>query len=577
MDDVVFESEVPLVSGSAAGLYEWQANGSLQLISVLPDGSPAVAPSLGQESTNVRGALSADGSRIVFSVEGEEGEPGGLYMRDTQTHETIKLNAAQGVVEPTGVESEVAFQAATSDGSKVFFTDTAPLAPESTQRQETKADLYECEITEEHGKLGCVLRDLTPLPAGGSADVLNVIPGVSEDGSSVYFVANGIMAPGAVQGHCVHEAQEVAVAGAACNLYVWHDGAISLIAVLSNEDSGDWGSLHGSGRVGGITANRPDLTDVTSRVSPNGQYLAFMSQMPLVGYETLDANHDNEAIHDEEVYIYDASSHLLVCASCDSTGPPVGVHDTPDSGEGNGLLVDRRGDWTGEYLAGSIPGWTPLGLDEAIHQPQYLSDSGRLFFDSPDQLVPQASNGKEDVYEYEPEGVGSCQQAGGCVSLVSSGTAAQESAFVEASEDGDSAFFITAQPLVAADHDTNYDLYDARVCTTSSPCVSSEGSSSGTCEGSRSCQPGSFFAPAPGTPPTATINGAEQQTLSFANTSPPRKSKPRPATRAQLLAKALKSCRTKKRKHARTVCEKQARKRYDPEPKHRGPKKKEHR
>jgi len=569
MDDVLFESEVPLLSGETQGLYEWQAGGSLQLVSVLPDGSPAIAPSLGQEDTDVRGALSSDGSRIVFGVEGEEGEPGGLYMRDTRTHETIELNAAQGVVEPTGEESEVAFQAATSDGSKVFFTDTAPLTPESTQRQETKADLYECEITEAHGKLGCALKDLTPLPAGGSADVLNMIPGVSEDGSSVYFVANGILAPGAVQGHCVHEVQEVAIAGATCDLYLWRNGTISLVAVLSNEDSGDWGSLHGSGRVAGITANRPDLTDVTSRVSPNGQYLAFMSQMPLVGYETLDADHASEGIHDEEVYLYDASSQLLVCASCNPTGPPVGVFDTSDSGEGNGLLVDRRGDWRGEYLAGSVPGWTPLGLDQAIHQPQYLSDSGRLFFDSPDQLVPQAANGKEDVYEYEPEGAGSCEQASGCVSLISSGSATQESAFLEAGEDGDSAFFITAQPLVPADHDTNYDLYDARVCTTSSPCLSSEASSSVTCEGSGSCQPGSFPAPTPGSPPTATVDAAEQQTLAYTKTAPKDSSKPRPVTRAQLLAKALKRCRIKKNRRARLECERQAHRRYAPKPKRR--------
>jgi hypothetical protein len=389
-----------------------------------------------------------------------------------------------------------------------------------------------------------------------------MIPGISEDGSNVYFVANGVLAPGAVQGHCVHESQQVPDAGATCNLYLWHNGIITLVAILSNEDSGDWGSLHGSGRVGGITANRPDLADVTSRVSPNGQYLAFMSQMPLVGYETLDANHSIEGIHDEEVYLYDASSELLVCASCDSDGPPVGVRDTPHSGEGNGLLVDRRGDWSGQYLAGSIPGWTPLGLDGAVHQPQYLFDSGRLFFDSPDQLVPQATNGKEDVYEYEPERVGSCAQEGGCVTLTSSGTAQQESAFLEASEDGDDAFFITAQPLVAADHDGNYDLYDARVCTTSSPCVRSEASSSGTCEGSRSCAPGSFAPPTPSTPPSATIDAANQQTFAVTKTTPKRVSEPKSPTRAQLLAKDLRSCRTKKNKHKRLKCEEQARRRY---------------
>ena len=562
MGDVVFESEVPLLGDSGPGLYEWQAGGSLQLVSVLPSGVPALAPALGQENTNVRGAVSADGSRVVFGIEGEEGEPGGLYMRDTRTQETIELSAAQGVVEPTGEESEVAFQAATSDGSKVFFTDTAPLTPESTQRQESEADLYECEVIEEHEKLRCILKDLTPLPSGGSADVLNMIPGISEDGSSAYFVANGVLAPGAVQGHCIHESQEVPLAGATCNLYVWRNGMITLVAVLSNEDSGDWGSLHGSGRVGGLTANRPDLADVTSRVSPNGQYLAFMSQMPLVGYETLDSNHASEGIRDEEVYVYDASSQLLACASCDSAGPPVGVHDTPQSGEGNGLLVDRRGDWSGQYLAGSIPGWIPLGLDGAIHQPRYLSDSGRLFFDSPDQLVPQATNGKADVYEYEPQGVGSCAQESGCVTLISSGIAQQESAFLEASEDGDEAFFITAQPLVAADHDSNYDLYDARVCTASSPCLASEASSSGECEGSGSCEPGAFPPPTPGAPPSATIGMANQHTLAFTKAAPRHAGKPKPPTRAQLLAKALKKCRTKKRKHERLKCERQARQRY---------------
>ena len=42
---------------------------------------------------------------------------------------------------------------------------------------------------------------------------------------------------------------------------------------------------------------------------------------------------------------------------------------------------------------------------------RYLSNSGRLFFDSADALVPQDVNGKEDVYEYEPPGEGSCTES----------------------------------------------------------------------------------------------------------------------------------------------------------------------
>ncbi len=566
LSDVLFESDIGLLAGLEAGLYETEQGGPLTLVSVLPDGAPAPSPALGDESTNVRNAISSDGSRVFFSTEeGEEGEAPGLYVRDTKKAETLEISAAQGgVVEPTGEESEVDFQAATSDGSRVFFTDTAPLTAESTQRQTREADLYECEIIETGGKLACDLKDLTPLPAGGSADVLNVIPGISENGSYVYFVADGVLAPGAKPGECVHEAQEVAPVGATCNLYVWHEGTIAFIAALSNEDSGDWGSLHGSGRVGDYVENRPDLSDVTSRVSPDGEYLAFMSDQPLTGYDNLDANHQSEGVRDEEVYLYQASSNLLTCASCNHNDPSVGVLDTPDAGEGYGLVVDRREDWTGQYLAGSVPGWTPLGVDGATHQPRYLSDSGRLFFNSPDELMPQATNAKEDVYEYEPEGVGSCTQPEGCVSLISSGTAEQESAFLEAGENGDDAFFLTSQPLVAADHDTDFDIYDARVCTSASPCLTTEASSQRPCESTQTCRsaataPSTFASPASATP-TGQGNIPKQETQGATTTKPV--ATPKPPSRAQELAKALKACRKHERKRKRVACEKQAHKHY---------------
>jgi DNA-binding beta-propeller fold protein YncE len=577
---VVFEAGVSLLSGSAAGLYESDTGGGFQLVSVLPNGQAAGGgevgeePVLGDESTNVRGAISNDGSRVIFSGAGIEepyeiAEYHRLYLHDTQTGQTLQLNAAQGGVgEPVGEESEVGFQAATPDGSRVFFTDTAPLTAESQQRpvfgaNDNPADLYECEIIETAGKLSCQLKDLTPNPAGGSADVLNVVAGIGETGEQVYFVANGVLAPGAKPGDCTHIAQETPPAGATCNLYLWQNGAIGFIASLSNEDSGDWGSLKGSGKEGSHVEPRPDLADLTARVSPNGEYLAFMSQQPLTGSDNKDAN--DPGVRDQEVYLYQASTRQLTCVSCNPGGPSSGVLDTPFTSEGLGLVVDRRGDWLGQYLAGSIPGWTPLGLDTATHQPRYLSNSGRLFFNSPDQLVPQAANAKEDVYEYEPSDVGSCTQTEGCVSLISSGSAQQESAFVEASENGDSAFFLTAQPLVAADHDTNYDLYDARVCTSTSPCLTSEASSLRPCETTRSCKPGSTQPPTIQTPPTAAPAAglATPQALTPTPTSAPR-SRPKPLTRAQQLAKALRACRKTKSKHRRQACERSARKHFGP-------------
>ena len=124
-------------SGAAAGLYEAETGGGFQLVSVLPNGQPAGSgevgeePELGDESTNVRGAISEDGSRVIFSSAGieepyEVAEYHRLYMRDTLTGQTLQLNAAQGVGEPVGEESEVGFQAATPRRVEACSSPTPP-------------------------------------------------------------------------------------------------------------------------------------------------------------------------------------------------------------------------------------------------------------------------------------------------------------------------------------------------------------------------------------------------------------------------------------------------------------------
>ena len=128
-----------------------------------------------------------------------------------------------------------------------------------------------------------------------------------------------------------------------------------------------------------------------------------------------------------------------------------------------------RGAWAGSaehWLAGNIPVWT-----SSLYQSRYLEDTGRLFFNSADALVPSDTNGAEDVYEYEPQGVGSCTsesvffsaRSGGCVDLISSGVAKEESAFLDASENGSDVFFMTSAQLSKQDADTTPDVYDARV------------------------------------------------------------------------------------------------------------------
>lgn len=573
---VVFQSEVALTPTTAPGLYEWSAGkppaAQLQLVSVLPNGKPAQeeaalgnAPSPGTQATQARNAISNDGSRVVWAVPGEPR----LYMRDMSKGETLQVNAPAKGAKKLGKEEaqeveEVHFQGSSSDGSRVFFTDTVPLTTESTlePRREGPADLYVCEVEEVGGKLECgkegeKLKDLTVdsrFEFGESADVVGLMLGSSEDGSSVYFVANGVLASGAAAGHCSRATTEE-LPGAKCNLYFEHyngEGweAPRFIAQLAQEDAADWGR-------GGTES----LRVMTSRISPNGRYASFMSDEPLTGYDNVDTNPEAHGARDEEVFLYDSSSDRLVCASCNGGERPHGVLDTERSGEGNGLLVDRPAAWKGHWLAGSVPGWTPLAVSVALYQSRYLSNEGRLFFNAADGLVPQDKNGKEDVYEYEPTGVGGCEGAPGCVALISSGISAQESAFLDASESGDDAFFVTAQPLVAGDRDKSFDLYDARVCTEASPCLTSPAPPPPRCSGEEPCRPAPHAPPVLASPPSATFSGPGNVLGSREEERQP----PKPTlTRAQRLKKALVACRKKykRSKGKRVRCEQQARRTY---------------
>ena len=597
---VVFESQVPLITGAAeTGLYEWESGAALKLVSVLPGAGNVTAsePALGDQGRDVRGAISSDGGRVFWTQGGSDEGP--LYMRNTVAGNTVQVNAAQGegVKEPSEAErgeglDEVHFQAAAHDGSRVFFTDAWPLTSESTlepRPEETviegetarnagrPADLYEFDV--ETGKL----LDLTvDNRVGENADVLGTLPGISEDGSYVYFVANGALAPGAEPGNCPRTEPKLPHPQAACNLYVSepdpeHPGKreTRFIARLSYQDAGDWGQRRPAGGLFG------SLGGVTSEVSENGRYLAFMSQMELTGYHNIDANPEAKGAHDQEVFIYDRSSGRLSCASCNPSGaPPRGVFDTEEAGEGLGLVVDRPETWKGEWLAGSIPGWTSIGLTEAERQARYLSNGGRLFFNAADALVSQVATptreeevngsrqkvGVENVYEYEPEGLGSCTRSGGCVALVSSGTSAHESAFLDASQNGNDVFFLTSAQLVAQDTDNAFDVYDARVCGTpeTQACLPAQPSPPLACTGEE-CRPQP--SPQPGfTPPaTSTFSGpgntSHQGVLAVTTKLVP---KPKPLTRAQKLARALKLCRKIRQKHRRSACEAHARKTYRP-------------
>jgi hypothetical protein len=544
LSHLVFTSHVPLTRTSAptgslnfsASLerqpdtYEYSA-GRLQLLSILPghtEGSPdlqlAGREGLGgggfeKGAVDARHTISDDGGRVV--LEGREysqskllAQRTGLYLRDVAKEETIRLDVGvkEGSFEPqASVEPE--YVDANAEDTKIFFLDSAKLTAGSGAthgpygpygaadygQMELSPDLYECAIVEADGKDHCALTDLTPkTEAGESAKVAGVL-GSSVDGSYVYFAAAGGLGI-APPGGCFDpigegsnpEKLDILPVGTLCNVYVRHDGVTSFVAALSQRDASDWLTEGLSGAV---------------RVSPNGAWLAFASHRGLTGYDTADA-HSGQA--DAEMYLYHAPADLgteagtLSCASCDPTGArPVGVESA------------------GNWLAASVPGWpgtygVGTELLEAYYQPRYLSDEGRLFFNSADPLVPLDVSKQSEVYEYEPQGAGRCTestssgsalyvpQEHGCVALISTGTAAEGSQFLEASESGADVFFLTTEKVLPQDVDTVPDVYDAHECTTASPCIAPP-SALRPCETEASCkapptpQPTIYAAPSSAT------------------------------------------------------------------------------
>lgn len=555
LSDVVLGShEVPLLAGTVVNsLYLWRA-GALSPVSTLPagEGGESVSAALGssgrEEEDDTRGAISEDG-RLVYWSAGN-----GLYVTDTSSGLSTRLDLPQGVAGSGPAEAD--FQMATPDGRHVFFTDTEALTPGATA-EAGAADLYECTIMVSSQAPECELTDVTGregVTPSEAAAVQGRVLGASSDGRRVFFVANGMLAAGAVSG--------------AANLYMavseggkWD---IMLVAILSDEDINDWG--HGNN----------ELQTMSSRVTANGEYVAFMSDRDLTGYDTHDAA---SGAADEEAYLYHVKTGKLVCMTCAPTGErPHGVLDQGYTAVGGyGAPLDWQAVWTGRWIAGMLssyhtgPGGKGHGLDD--YQPRYLDDNGRMFFESATPLVREApAPGTVGVYEYEPAGVGSCTTEDqqyestleGCVALLSPSDATGEATFMDASENGDDAFFMAAEKTSGAEGPAVYGVYDAHSCEAEADaaCASAPAAEMSGCDTAASCKgEGAASVSASGeTPASTTFEGTGNLMPSGAQVEGGGKSKS--VSRAAKLEHALEMCARKKRAHKRHSCEARARKKY---------------
>jgi hypothetical protein len=228
--------------------------------------------------------------------------------------------------------------------------------------------------------------------------------------------------------------------GRGCNLYLLRVGEPPrFIATLAPEDDNIQVSAENA-YIGGDWQLDPAFRSAEATL--DGHSLVFESRRNLTGYDNEGQPGLTPAL---EVFVYSSESDKLSCASCLPDGePPEGI-SKPDGT------------------------WLQFSFNSKFMDRWIADGGGEVFFDSKQALVPQDTNGRTDVYEWEPEGVGSCSVGlsstvdGGCVFLLSSGSAPSDSDFVEASGDGSEVFFATRARLVPQDEDERQDVYDARV------------------------------------------------------------------------------------------------------------------
>ena len=329
---------------------------------------------------------------------------GALYVR-VDGSETVQLSGS------------ALFQGASRDGSRVFFSEGG--------------DLYEDEI--EAGEVTAHV-----LVAEGVRGVTRI----SEDGSRVYFVSGEVLTSSK------NGLAQEAVAGAD-NMYVYDTltKEMKFVAELCS-GMGLSGSVSGVGECPGAGSDaqlwqredeRPaqasGCVEEGAGACEPGRYLAFDTYAQLISSGP-EADSDTAV----DVYRYDALTGLIRRVS-------VGVEGYDHNGNDDAFpatIVSPK------FFVGSLKAQYELG-DRAI------SERGTVVFTTQGPLSLDAVNDLQNVYVWhEGGGVGS-------VGMVSSGSSvtSDENPVIDVS--GGDVFFQTTAGLVPQDTDGLDDVYDARI------------------------------------------------------------------------------------------------------------------
>ena len=392
---------------------------TVTVISKDADNNPIeVEPAAAGDSERVTGiaGVSTDGSRVLmagttfpycnveeypFKCEYELNYPARLYMRENDA-----------VTKEVSRKKEVHYVGMNRSASKVYFTTAEKMVSQDT---DTSEDLYmweaatdELTLVSQEGTLGndndcnatwteqCGVKPLTPLLFQESEffDRHARVPGIDDvvapTSGDIYFYSPEDLVEGETGGNGQR------------NLYLFRHGHLQL-----------------------VTTFEPGTEVERSTIAEDGSHAAFMTRASLTPYNSN---------HSHEIYMYDADTGALRCASCPPSGlPPKG--DTVHAGE------------SGPFMA----------------------NDGRTFFATSEALVPQDTDGIRDIYEYTD----------GRAQLISTGTGDHDSTgeleivsfffnnlhvgLESVSRDGTDVYFESFETLVPQDQNGNFmKVYDAR-------------------------------------------------------------------------------------------------------------------
>jgi hypothetical protein len=383
------------------------------------------------------GAFVNDSTAVQLEPNAAPSKTKALYDRtpDGTTH-VVSLKPGD---EPFGAGEGAIYQGASLDGEGIAFSvgSTLYLRYDNEESFAIGTGVEVAGVAEGGNQLfyvegGDLLRFDALAPEGErvtefttAGDVTPVT--VSADGSTAYFVSPSVLGAANPQGDSAQAGEQ--------NLYRSVEGQIEFLATVTERDVD--GALVGSEVTDGLGLWVTEPKDgmgtlgrVPARATPDGSAFLFKSRAALTDYDP-----------EGQAQIYRHAAGELQCLSCNPTGAPASSDATLQS-----------------RLREDQDLFSPYGWPENLR-----ADGRRAFFESSERLVARDSDGLRDVYQWEDQGVGSCNEPGGCIYLISSPHSAREEYLWAVSESGNDAFFLSSDLLVGADVDGTPSIYDARV------------------------------------------------------------------------------------------------------------------